>query len=260
MARRELTGCRVALTGASSGIGRELAAQLAQAGARLVLLARREALLGELAEQLRGRGAVVETVSGDVTDPAARTALLSVAKERFSGLDLLVNNAGISALGRFDQASSERLRRIMEVNFFAPVELTREALPLLSSGRQPLVVNIGSILGHRGIPQCSEYCASKFALRGWSEALRAELANSGIGVLVVSPGTTRTEFFEHVLEGGRTPWPQQPGVPPALVARRTLAAIRKGKHEIFVNSRGRLLVYLNRLWPWLVDRLMARYG
>src|SRR5581483_9150141 len=125
-----------------------------------------------------------------------RLAALAAAQRQFGGLDILVNNAGVSAWGPFDQAGEDRLRRIREVNFFALAEMTREALPLVKAGRQPLVVNIASILGHRGIPLQAEYCASKFAVRGLSESLRPELARTGIDLLLVSPGTTDTEFFD----------------------------------------------------------------
>src|SRR5204862_1887651 len=117
------------------------------------------------------------------------------AIREFGGLDALVNNAGIGALGRFDQADEARLRQVMEVNFFAPAEFVREALPHLKAGNRPIVVNIGSVLGHRAVPEKSEYCASKFALHGFSDALRAELAPLGIDVLLVSPSTTTSEFF-----------------------------------------------------------------
>lgn len=260
MARRTLEGCRTLLSGASSGIGRELALQLAAAGAKLVLTARRQTLLAELAENLRAAGRAVETVAGDIAQPGLRTAALAAARRNFGGLDLLIHCAGVSALGRFAEADPQRLRRIMEVNFFAPVELTREALPMLREGTRPMIASVGSILGHRGVPHSSEYCASKFALRGWTESLRAELAGSGIDVLLVSPGTTQTEFFSHLLAGEAPPWPRQRGVSAELVARRTLRAICRGKHEIVVNPRGKLLVWANRLCPRLVDRLMERYG
>src|SRR4029079_8217356 len=120
--------------------------------------------------------------------------------------DLLINNAGVGALGRFEEAGAERLRRIMEVNFFALVEMARLAIPALQQGRRPLIVNISSILGHRAVPRSSEYCASKFAVQGFSESLRAELTRLKIGVLVVSPGTTATEFFDHAVESlGKQP-------------------------------------------------------
>src|SRR5204863_3368119 len=126
-------------------------------------------------------------------------------------------------------------RQIMEVNFFAAAELIRAALPELQRGRTPLVVNIGSILGHRGIPHSSEYCASKFAMQGFSEALRSELRPLGIDLLVVSPGTTMTDFFDHNLQRQPTPLPSQRGVDAEAVARRTVRAIRQGCHELIVH-------------------------
>ncbi len=252
-------GARVAITGASSGIGRELARELAKGGARLVLNARREDRLNELAAELRALGAEVATAPGDVTVPATREAIIQQVESAFGGLDVLVNNAGVGAIGRFDQASPERLRQLMEVNFFALVEMTRLALPLLKQGHRPMLVNIGSILGHRGIPLHAEYCASKFALRGFSEALRAELAGSGVGVLVVSPGTTETDFLVNVLEKPATmPWNAPRGASAAVVARAVVRAIGRRKHEIVPNRYGRLLVWLNRLSPRLVDWWMQR--
>ncbi|MEM8864423.1 MAG: SDR family NAD(P)-dependent oxidoreductase, partial [Planctomycetota bacterium] len=166
--RRELSGKRVLLTGASSGIGRELAKQLAAANARQVLLARSEDTLHELRSELGEQAC--EVVAGDVTDHSARAAALQRATDAYGGLDLLINNAGAGAYGRFTEVSSERLRTLMEVNLFAPAELIREAAPLLAAGEDSAVVNIGSILGCRGLPFSSEYCASKFALHGLSEA------------------------------------------------------------------------------------------
>jgi len=262
MARRTIQGSRTLITGASSGIGRELAMELARSGARLVLIARRQEQLAEVAGQIGALG--LETprwVAGDISDPQVRAAALAEAQATFGGLDVLINNAGIGALGRFADAAPERLRRIMEVNFFAAAELIRTAIPLLRQGKQPMIVNVGSILGHRAVPRSSEYCASKFALHGLTESLRAELAGLGIDVLLVAPGTTATEFDAHRIENqGGKPWPSQPGVSPAYVARATVKAIRRGRKEIIPNPRGRMLCWLNRLSPRLVDRLMARYG
>jgi short-subunit dehydrogenase len=260
MAQRSIAGLRGILTGASSGIGAALARELVGRGCRLVLVARRREQLDELAGQLQSAPGQVVALVGDVTDPAVRSSALDTAQERFGGLDLLVNNAGIGALGRFAEAPAERLRQIMEVNFFAAAELTRAAIPLLKSAHTPIVVNVGSILGHRGIPRSSEYCASKFALRGWSESLRAELAPCGIDLLLVSPGTTRTEFFDHALARESVPWENQAGVTPEFVAQRTVWAIERGRHEVIVSARGKALVWLNRLCPRLLDRVLARYG
>ena len=261
MARRDLTGCRVLVTGASSGIGREIVRELAKYPVRFVLVARREDKLREIAAELRNLDRDAEVVAGDVTDPAVRHAAVQAAQTAFGGLDLLINNAGVGAIGTFLQADEHRLRRVMEVNFFAAVELIRAALPLLKQGHSPLIVNVSSILGRRGIPLYTEYCASKFALAGFSESLRAELTAEGIDLLVVSPGTTDTEFFDHLVERkGAVPWSENKGAPVAKVARAVVRAIRAGRHEIIPSFRGRMLLWLNRLCPCLVDWLMGRYG
>lgn len=187
MARRSIDGCRGILTGASSGIGRALATQLVRQGARLLVVARRPQRLAELAASLADAPGRIEVLAGDVTDPEVRKTAVERASQSFGGLDLLINNAGSGAMGRFDEASAERLQHVMDVNFFAPAEMIRVALPLLRSGNRPMVVNVSSILGHRGVPFCAEYCASKFALQGLSESLRAEFASRGVNLLVVSP-------------------------------------------------------------------------
>jgi short-subunit dehydrogenase len=227
----------------------------------VILVARRAAALEQLAAEIRAAGGQAELAVGDITDPAVRRAALDRARDSFGGLDIQVNNAGRGAMGRFAEASPERLREIFELNFFAAAELIREAVPLLKKGRRPIVVNIGSILGHRATPRNSEYCASKFALRGLTESLRAELAQIGIDVLLVSPGTTESEFYQHVIDSHQTtPWPAQKAVPSEAVARAVVSAIRLGKREIIPSARGRLLVWLNRMAPSIVDRLMRRYG
>ncbi len=262
MGRRSLNDRRVLLTGASGGIGRELALQLAPFGTRIAVVARRETQLLELADELKGRGAsAVLTVVGDVTEDAVRTDTLQRIRDQWGALDLLINNAGISAHGRFENSAAEVLRKIMEVNFFAAAELVRGAIPLLRDGEDSLLVNVGSILGHRGVPYNSEYCSSKFALRGWSESIRPELARDGIALMIVSPGTTDTEFFEHLIaKGEQMPWNQPRGLPPEDVAAQIVRGIQHRRFEIYPNWRGRLLVLLTRIAPWLLDRVMNRYG
>lgn len=261
MARREIKDSRAIVTGASSGIGLEIARELARQGAKLVLMARREDRLRQLADEITAAGGQVQWVAGDVTDPAIRERAIELVRSRFGGLDILVNNAGVGAMGLFQDADPQRVRRIMEVNFFALVEMTRAALPLLKQGCRPMIVNVSSILGRRGVPHNSEYSASKFAVHGFSESLRAELARPGIDVLVVSPGTTETEFFDRVIERTGSPrWPEHKPVTAAAVARQTVLAIRQGRHEIVPYRWGKVLLWLNRISPRLVDSLMARYA
>lgn len=201
-----------------------------------------------------------EIVVGDVTDETKRREALDRAQSVFGGLDGLINNAAVGAFGLFSESPAERLREIMEVNFFAAAELTREALPLLQLGNQPIIVNVGSILGHRGIPRMSEYCASKFAMQGLSQAIRVELRQMGIDLLVVSPGTVETEFYDNVIAGRNgARWQKGYSVSGADVARATIKAMRRRKREIFPNLFGRFLVWANKNAPGTVDRVLARY-
>jgi len=260
MGKREIRGSRAVVTGASSGIGRAIALELARQGAHLILVARRRDRLDQVADEIASADGRAECVVGDVTDPQARQASIDAAGRSYGGLDLLVNNAGIGAMGLFEDAEPTRIRQVMEVNFFALVEMTRLALPLLKQGTRSMIVNVSSILGHRGVPHNSAYSASKFAVQGFSEALRAELTRKGIDVLVVSPGTTETEFFDRVIERtGEPSWPEHRPVTAAEVARQTVRAMRRGRHEIIPYRWGKVLCWMNRLSPRLVDRLMTRY-
>jgi short-subunit dehydrogenase len=259
MARRKLAGLRVLLTGASSGIGRELAIELVRAGASVLALARRGDRLQQLADEIVEPERFAVQVA-DVTRADDRKLALKTMKERFGGLDVLINNAGSGAIAPFVASSEERLRQVMEVNFFAAVELIRLSLPLLKQGHRPMIVNVSSVLGHRAVPQKSEYCASKFALHGFSDALRAELVNDKIDVLLVSPSTTQTEFFDRVQGDTKKPHGRFGAKSPAYVARATLRAIRAGRHEVILSTGGRLLVWLDRLCPALADRLVAWWG
>ena len=258
---RNLAGRRAILTGASSGIGRSLALQLASNGVRQVLVARsREKLEAVCAEIIESGGEALAVV-GDVTDRATRDAALQRVESEWGGLDLLINNAGVGAYGRFAEVSPDRLRTLMEVNLFAAAELLREATPLLRSGEDSVVVNMGSILGCLGLPFSSEYCASKFALHGLSDAIRPELKRIGIDLLLVAPGTTSTEFAENVVDAhGEPPWTRHGGVSPEYVASKTIRALKKRRTFVVPNRQGWWLLLANRLAPGLVDRVLARYG
>ncbi|MDA1052368.1 MAG: SDR family oxidoreductase [Planctomycetota bacterium] len=260
MARRKIEGLRTIVTGASSGMGRQIACELAKQGARLIVTARRAERLEELLAELRTLDADAVAVVGDVVDAATRTALVETARREFGGLDALVNNAGIGAIGPFSDADEDRLRRVMEVNFFAPVELIRLAVPLLRQGNRPIIANVSSVLGHRAVANKSEYCASKFALHGFSDALRCELAGDGIDVLLVSPSTTSSEFFDRVIDKRDDSNAQLPhAMSPRVVAQKTVQAMRRGQHEVILSAGGKALVWLDRLCPPLMNRILARF-
>jgi short-subunit dehydrogenase len=260
MLRQNLAGSRIIITGASSGIGRALAVQLAKHSARLVLVARSAEKLNELAHLLKEQRTDVIAVPADITDPGQRQHLIDQTAQAFGGFDILINNAGIGASGYFLEANDERMRRIFEVNVFAPVELTRLALPHLLKGRDPMIVNISSVLGRRGVPGYSEYCASKFALCAWSEAIRAELACQGIHVCLICPGLIATPFREHQIEDKlRNKWQKLRAMSAERCARKIVGAMRWRWNELVITMDGKFLVLMNRLFPRFVDFLLARY-
>ena len=251
-------GAVAVVTGASSGIGYCLCQLLVRRGASVIAVARRGERLAAL-ESSPGPGRVLPLV-GDITDPSVRQRVVDAAADARDGsIDLLVNNAGIGAIGPFADASSERLRQVMEVNFFAAAELIRVALPALRRGRTPVVCNIGSVLGHRAVPNKSEYCASKFALHGLSDSLRAEFAPLGVQVTLVSPSTTRSEFFDSLVETSAEQTSKSIGSwPPEKVARTTLAAIEARRAEVILSLGGKALVYADRLAPPLMNAILAQ--
>ncbi len=261
MARRQLHNKRVIISGASSGIGWHLAKQMAAQGCSVVVSARREDRLQQLQLEIESAGGICQIVVGDITNRDVRSRLVEICETEFGGLDILINNAGIGAMGRFDEASVDRLRQVFEVNFFAAAELTRESLPKLKQGQSPIIVNISSVLGHRAAPLKSEYCASKFALHGFSDAIRAELTSDNIDLLLVSPSTTDSEFFDSSIEDQTTKnWKARGAMPPEVVAAKTIRAIKKGKHEIILTHGGRFIVWLDRLIPGVANHVMARFG
>ena len=179
------------ITGASSGFGRALAEGVLEHGGRAVLAARRVDRLQALADR-HGERALVAPL--DVTDAKARQAAIGVALDRFGRIDVPANIAGRGSLGAVEEFSADQLRAQMELNFFAAAELTRMVLPHMRSRRQGHVLNLTSIGGLASMGGFGAYCAGKFALEAWSEALRDEVAPLGIKVTIVEPGNFRTEF------------------------------------------------------------------
>lgn len=264
MPRRNYRDARCLVTGASMGLGRALAEELVRRGARVILAARSVDRLREVADGLIAAGAPPENVlpfPADVTLAEDRADLFRFASDEFSGaLDLLVNNAGIGAYGRFESHDESVVRRLFEINVFALIEMCRGALPMLRRGRAPAVCNIGSIVARRGLPGRSEYSASKFAVAGFTEAIRAEWARDGIDVLLVNPGFTATEFDRNLAadtaiwktDGRRT-------MTPEYVANATLRALARGRHEITLSAPGRILLLFNRFTPRFLDRGLNRW-
>lgn len=259
MARRQLAGLRVLVTGASQGIGRALAAAAAARGCRVIASARSAELLDELAKEVRTAGGTIETVVSDITDPADRLKLVEAADRHFGGLDVLINNAGIGATGHFMDSKPETLRQIFETNFFALCEVIRVFLPVLKRGTTPAIVNISSVVARRALPARSLYSSSKFAVAGFSEAIRAELAKDGIDVIVINPGLTQTNFSKNMLEAkAKISLDHKRGMTSEQVADATLNAVAAGKPEVTLTAQGKLLVLVNRFAPWIIDFFAKR--
>jgi short-subunit dehydrogenase len=259
--RLDLRGSRIVLTGASTGIGRALAVRLAAQGARLVLASRSQERLTELAQAIWEKGGEATAVATDVVDAAQRARLIDAALAALGGLDVLINNAGVGARGWLADSTPQQLRQIMEVNFFAAVELTRLAIPHLRQGQNPMIVNVSSAVGRRGLPGIAEYSASKFALTGWSESLRAELAKDGIHLLIVSPGAIQTEFRTNLIADR---------IDYGSLAQQTMTAdrcasfivngMRWRKGEVVITLQAKLLLWANRLCPGLLDWGLRRHA
>jgi short-subunit dehydrogenase len=250
---------RVLLTGASSGIGFSLAKELTLKGACVLATARRLDRLEQLVEQTRHHPGKLIVLDGDLTSSAHRQRLAKWCQEYWGALDVLINNAGAGAIGPFEQASADRLRRVMEIDFFAPVELTRLSIGLLRAGNRPAILNIGSVLAHRAVPNKSEYCAAKFALRGWAESLRVELAGFGIEVLMLSPSTTRSEFFDSLVDTHPDNKSRSLGsMSPERVAQLACRALIQSKRDMILSFGGKALVIMGRLFPKFTDRLLEK--
>jgi short-subunit dehydrogenase len=261
--RRELAGKRVILTGATGGIGRATAAVLVLSGARLAIAARSADVLADVAEDLRRLGGEVVPTPCDVTAPADRERLVATTVQSFGGLDILINNSGVGSFGHFATSTEDVVRRVMEVNFFGPIELIRLAAPHLMAGNQPAVVNVASRSGRRGMPAWPEYSASKFALVGMSEALRGEFARFDIDVLTIIPGLTNSGFERNMLRrDGRMNIPFGRGMAPERVAAGIVRAIRTNRRETVLGFDARWMLRLNRFAPrflnWLITRKVKK--
>jgi short-subunit dehydrogenase len=253
----------VIITGASKGIGAELARQLAAKGAKLVLAARTEADLARVAEGCRKLGASVITVKADVAVEHDCQTIVTGALLAFGRLDVLVNNAGVSMWARFeDLADVEVLARIMQVNYMGAVYCTRHALPhLRATGGS--IVGISSLAGRVGVPTRTGYSAAKHAMTGFFDSLRIELADSGVAVTMIYPGFVATGIRENAAGPDGRPIRVSPVKEAEVMsvedcARRIVKAIERREREVVMTARGKIGLWLKLLAPALVDRIARR--
>jgi short-subunit dehydrogenase len=248
---------RAVLTGATGGIGRSMALRLGPLCESLLLVARDGAALAELARGIEAAGGRARAVPADLTTPAGREAVLRAATETRGGIDLLVNNAGTGGFAWLADQDDAALERIMRINVLAPIQLTRGLLPLMLAQPAARIVNVGSIFGYLGYPGHAAYSASKFALRGFSEALRRELADGPVQVTYFAPRATRTAMNGAAMCALNA----ELGVAmdtPETVASALIALLKNPVQERPLGMPERLFARLNQIVPWLVDRALRR--
>ncbi len=263
-----IAGAVVVLTGAASGMGAELAVQLAAKGASLALVDRNEAGLQAIAARAQASGAKLTTHVLDIADQAAINALPAAVAAAHGRVSLLINNAGVALVGTFEQASLADFEWLMNINFWGAVRLTHLFLPLLRRENGAQIVLLSSVFGIVGPPGQTAYAASKFALRGFGEALRHELDGSGIGVTLVHPGGIDTNIARAARVSEKMdPQAAQAGVAlfqkmlktkPDAAAAKIIAGIEKRQKRVLIGADAYQIDAIQRLMPVNYWNLIGR--
>jgi short-subunit dehydrogenase len=254
---KELRGKKALISGAASGIGRAIALEFARQGIHLYLLDIDACGLAKVTAECRDSGIEVLDRRCDVSQPNEVSAAVAAILHQWGGVDILVNNAGITYYGRTDEMSPEHWDRVMRINLNSHVQFTRELLPSLLGRREAHVLNVCSMFGLLAMPKLAAYCTSKYALVGFSEALRAEFGREGLGVTALCPGFVATNLF------ASAPVPENakgPKIPPRIfcttpekIARSAVRAIRRDRRLVVVEPLARLLTTIKRLAPGVID-------
>src|SRR5262245_10475123 len=254
---------RIILTGASEGIGRALALDLAARGARLALAARDRDRLESLSQECRARGGEALAVPTDVTNQQDLEWLVAETLKTFGGIDAVVHNAGITMWSRFDALNDLSIfERVMEVNYLAPVRLTALTLPHLKQTRG-LIVAVASLAGLTGVPERTGYAASKHAMVGFFDSLRIELAGTGVDVSVIAPDFVVSEIHKRAIgpDGeplGTSPMKQSKIMTAEECAARIVVAMQKRQRQLLMSRRGKLGQWLKIIAPSVIDKIAAK--
>ncbi|HYF31014.1 MAG TPA: SDR family oxidoreductase [Chitinophagaceae bacterium] len=251
----------VVITGGTDGIGKALIDALVPLGAKIATCGRNYDKLYSL--QMQYSNIVLHAMVCDVSHEKECQRFIESTVNEFGGIDILINNAGISMRALVKDLEVDVIRKVMDVNFFGSVYCTKFALPYLIE-RQGSVVGVSSIAGYRGLPGRSGYSASKFALQGWLESLRTELLNDNVHVMWVCPGFTTSNIRHAALnkEGrphGETSMDEGSMMPASEVAVRILDAIEKRKRTLVMTFTGKRTVFLNKFFPGLTDKMVHKF-
>jgi len=254
------------ITGASSGIGAASALEFAKQGANVILSARREAALLQVKADCEKLGVKAWVFPLDLSQTEAIAELVERVIGQVGTIDILLNNGGISQRGEVKETILAVDRRIMEVNFFGTVALTKAVLPFMLKNGGGQIAVTSSVVGKLGFPLRSAYAASKHALHGFFESMRIELVKDNVGVTLICPGRIHTPISQSALNGDGSTWGkvdegQATGMPVEVCAAKMVRAIRLGKKEVYIGWKEALLIYIRRFFPalfyWLVGRVKA---
>ena len=248
------------ITGASSGIGAALAQVLSKEGAILILSARNVKKLEEVRQTLENP-ARHEVLPLDLTDIDAMQGIVDEAVGYYGRVDFLINNGGVSQRSLAIETSVDIDRKLMETNYLGPVALTKALLPSMMALKKGHIVVISSLTGKFGTPLRSGYAASKHALHGFFDALRAETWRQGIAVTMICPGYIKTDISVNAITGDGSPQGtmdkgQANGMSPELLAKKILRAVEAGKNEVYIGGFERFGVYLKRFFPDMFSRMI----
>jgi short-subunit dehydrogenase len=251
----------VVVTGGTDGIGKALVDALLAKGAKVATCGRNHDKLYRL--QAEYPSADLHTMVADVSSENDCRRFIETTIKSFGGVDILINNAGISMRALVKDATTEVLRKVMDINFFGTVYCTKYALDSLIE-RKGIVVGVSSIAGYRGLPGRSGYSASKFALQGWLEAIKTELKDEGVHVMWVCPGFTTSNIRHAALDKdaqahGDTPMDESKMMTAEECARHILQATRKRRRTLVLTFTGKRTVFMNKFLPRMVDGLVKRF-
>jgi len=253
----KLEGVRTILTGAAGGIGAETANALAAEGAAIALLGRNRAVLDELSNGINASGGNSVVIEADLLDSKQRDSAVDEAVAQLGGVDLLINNAGLQSFRPFAEEDPAVLERIVRLNTITPMLIARRLLPQMIEQNHGRIVNIGSTFGSIAFAWFAAYSASKFGLRGFTEALRRELADTDIGVTYVAPRAVKTKLNSSAVykmaEAVKMNMDE-----PDWVAARIVDSIVCGKDEVYLGFPESLFVRINALFPRLVDKALFK--
>lgn len=247
----------VVVTGASSGIGRSTALTFARGGAAVVLVARRAALLEQLASEVRLAGGRALVAPTDMTDRQAVRAMVGRVRRTWRRIDILINNAGILIPGPVADIKSDDLEAMLRVNLFGALFMTQAVLPVMRRQRTGTIINVASLAGRRGVTALGGYCASKFALIGLTEALRTEPEAKNLHIGLVLPGVVNTPMADRARQDTVLPnWPSMLDMPPDWVVAAILLAVRFRLREISVPPGSATMEVIGALAPRMSDALI----